>query len=334
MIADFCDQHDKIYIVEENDSYIEDFVRGLGKKCFGKDIFPYTGEMTPDVIRRSVLQQDMESIELNEDLVVNRPPTFCSGCPHRGFFYELGKKRKKIIVAGDIGCYSLAVGEPYNLMDWLICMGAAFSSGHGAQSIIDLNPDDKRRLVSIMGDSTFFHTGINSLINTVYNKGKTINVILDNRITGMTGQQDNPGSGYKLQGEENTPMDIEAIVRAIGIDNVRKINPNDLALVKETINWALELDAPSVIITDWPCVLKKKYKSEDLDHYVDAWKTKDKVLQDKCVGCKACLRSGCPSLIFDPEKKKTSIDEVTCVGCNVCLQICPYDAIVKDDKYV
>jgi indolepyruvate ferredoxin oxidoreductase alpha subunit len=334
MIADFCDQHDKIYIVEENDPYIEDFVRGLGKDCFGKDIFPYTGEMTPDVIRRAVLQQDMELIEPNEDLIVNRPPTFCSGCPHRGFFYELGKKRKKIIVAGDIGCYSLAVGEPYNLMDWLICMGAAFSSGHGAQSIIDLNPDDNRHLVAIMGDSTFFHTGINSLINTVYNKGKTINVILDNRITGMTGQQDNPGSGYKLQGEENTPMDIEAIVKAIGINNVRKINPNDLSLVKETINWALELDAPSVIITDWPCVLKKKYKSEDIEHYANAWKTKDKVLQDKCIGCKACLRSGCPSLIFDPEKKKTSIDEVTCVGCNVCLQICPYDAIVKDEKYV
>jgi indolepyruvate ferredoxin oxidoreductase alpha subunit len=219
-------------------------------------------------------------------------------------------------------------------MDWLICMGAAFSSGHGAQSIIDLNPDDNRHLVAIMGDSTFFHTGINSLINTVYNKGKTINVILDNRITGMTGQQDNPGSGYKLQGEENTPMDIEAIVKAIGINNVRKINPNDLSLVKETINWALELDAPSVIITDWPCVLKKKYKSEDIEHYANAWKTKDKVLQDKCIGCKACLRSGCPSLIFDPEKKKTSIDKVTCVGCNVCLQICPYDAIVKDEKYV
>ena len=333
MVSDFCDQHDKIYIVEENDPYIEDFLKILGKKCYGKDIFPYTGEMTPDVIRRAVLQQDMELIVPNQDLVVNRPPTFCSGCPHRGFFYELGKKRKKIIVAGDIGCYSLAVGEPYNLMDWLICMGAAFSSGHGAQSVINLNQNDDRRLVSIMGDSTFFHTGINSLINTIYNNGKTINVILDNRITGMTGQQDNPGSGYKLQGEENTPMDIEAIVKAIGIKHVRRINPNDLELVKQTINWALDLDAASVIITDWPCVLKKKYKSEDLEHYTNAWKTKDKVLQDKCVGCKACLRSGCPSLIFDPEKKKTSIDEVTCVGCDVCLQICPYDAIVKDEKY-
>lgn len=334
MISDFCDKHDKVYIIEENDPYIEDFVRALGKECYGKDIFPYTGEMTPDVIRRVVLEQEMDIIKPREDLIVNRPPTFCSGCPHRGFFYELGKKRKKIIVAGDIGCYSLAVGEPYNLMDWLICMGAAFSSGHGAQSVIDMNPNDDRRLVSIMGDSTFFHTGINSLINTVYNKGKTINVILDNRITGMTGQQDNPGSGYKLQGEENEPMDIEKIVRAIGINHVRKINPNDLKLVKDTINWALELEEASVIITDWPCVLKKTYKSEDVELYPKAWQTKDMVLQDKCVGCKACLRSGCPSLVFDKENKKMHIDEATCVGCDVCLQICPYDAIVKDEKYV
>ncbi len=334
LISKFCDDHEKVYIIEENDPYIEEFVKNMGKKCFGKDIFPYTGEMTPDVIKRAVLHENMDILQPNMDLVVNRPPTFCSGCPHRGFFYELGKKRKKIIVAGDIGCYSLAVGEPYNLMDWLICMGAAFSSGHGAQSVIDRNPNDDRRLVSIMGDSTFFHTGINSLINTVYNNGKTINVILDNRITGMTGQQDNPGSGYKLQGEENTPLDIEAIVKAIGIKHVRKINPNDLKIVKETINWALELNEASVIITDWPCVLKKKYKNEDIEQYTNAWKTKDKVLEDKCVGCKACLRSGCPSLVFNPETKKMSIDETTCVGCDVCLQICPYDAIVKDEKYV
>lgn len=334
LIEDFCDQHEKVYIIEENDPYIEDYVRSLGKDCFGKDIFPYTGEMTPDVIRKAVLEQDMDVIEPREDLIVNRPPTFCSGCPHRGFFYELGKKRKKIIVAGDIGCYSLAVGEPYNLMDWLICMGAAFSSGHGAQTVIDRNPDDNRRLVSIMGDSTFFHTGINSLINTVYNKGKTINVILDNRITGMTGQQDNPGSGFKLQNEENEPMDIEKIVKAIGIKHIRKVNPNDLKLVKDTINWALDLDEASVIITDWPCVLKKQYKEEDAELYPKAWQTKDMVLEDKCVGCKACLRSGCPSLVFDAANKKMHIDESTCVGCDVCLQICPYDAIVKDENYV
>lgn len=333
LIADFCDNHEPVYIIEENDPYIEEFSKTLGKKCIGKELFPYTGEMTPDVIRRCVLNQEFESVELNTDLFVGRPPTFCSGCPHRGFFYELGKKRKQIVVTGDIGCYSLAVGEPYNLMDSLICMGASLSMGHGVQRMLDQDPNNKKRVVAILGDSTFFHTGINSLINTIYNGGNTINVILDNRTTGMTGQQDNPGSGFKLQGDTTTILDIEAMCKAIGIKHIRRINPNDLALVKSTINWALELKEASVIITDWPCVLKKKYQEEDYGLYKDMWKTKDVVIQDLCIGCKACLRSGCPSLIFDAVNKKTRIDPDTCVGCDVCLQICPQNAIVKEGSY-
>ncbi len=333
LIKDFCDKHDKVYIIEENDPYIEEFARLESKNIIGKDLFPYTGEMTPDVIKRCILGQVIEGIETNTELFVGRPPTFCSGCPHRGFFYELGKKRKKIIVAGDIGCYSLAVGEPYDMMDWLICMGAAYSTAHGAQRITNLKSDDNRRLVAVMGDSTFFHTGINSLLNTVYNGGNTINIILDNRTTGMTGQQDNPGSGFKLQDDSAAIGDIAAICKALGIKHIRKVNPNDLALVKETINWALELEETSVIITDWPCVLKKKYKDEDLDFYKDMWKTKDIVIEDKCTGCKACLRCGCPSLIFNADTKKTSIDANTCVGCDVCLQICPFDAIVKEGEH-
>lgn len=333
LISDFCDKYETIYIIEENDPYIEEFAKTLGKEVIGKDLFPYTGEMTPDVIKKHILGSKLESIDLNDELFVPRPPTFCTGCPHRGFFYELGKKRKQIVVAGDIGCYSLAVGEPYNMMDWIICMGASFSSAHGAQRIFDMNENENRRLVSIMGDSTFFHTGMNSLLNTVYNNGNTINIILDNRITGMTGQQDNPGSGKSLQKEVTEIIDIEKIVRALGIKHVRRVNPNDLKSNKETINWALELDEPSVIITDWPCKLKKSYNEEDFERYENMWKTKDKVITDLCTGCKACLRSGCSSLIFDPETKKTSINPNTCVGCDVCLQICPFDAIVKDEKY-
>lgn len=334
LISDFCDKYEKVYIIEENDPYIEEFAKTLGKSVIGKELFPYSGEMTPDVIRRAALSENYNGADLNEELFVGRPPTFCTGCPHRGFFYELGKKRKKIIVAGDIGCYSLAVGEPYDMMDSLICMGSSFSSGHGMQKIMEMKEDDDRRIVTVMGDSTFFHTGINSLINTVYNKGNTINVILDNRITGMTGQQDNPGTGLNLAQETSSIMDIEAIVRAIGISNIRRVNPNDLKETKEAINWALELQETSVIITDWPCKLKKRYNEEDYEKYDKMWQTKDMVLQDKCVGCKACLRSGCASLVFDPDKKKVSIDPNTCVGCDVCLQICPYDAIVKDGKYV
>jgi indolepyruvate ferredoxin oxidoreductase alpha subunit len=333
MITSFCDQYEKVYVIEENDPYIEEFAKTYCKNVIGKELFPYYGEMTPDVIKRSILKENVEGIEVNEDLFVGRPPTFCSGCPHRGFFYELGKKRKKIIVAGDIGCYSLAVGEPYNMMEWLICMGAAYSTAHGAQRITNLKEDDDRRLVAVMGDSTFFHTGINSLLNTVYNGGKTINVILDNRITGMTGQQDNPGSGFKLQDDSAAIGDIEAICLALGIKHVRKIDPNNLQQVKETINWALELDDTSVIITNWPCVLKKKYKEEDFDTYKDMWQTKDMVIEEKCTGCKACLRSGCPSLVFNKETNKTTIDRNTCVGCDVCAQICPFDAIVKEGAH-
>jgi indolepyruvate ferredoxin oxidoreductase alpha subunit len=332
MISTFCNTHDKIYIIEENDPYIEEFAQTLGYDVIGKELFPYTGEMTPDVIKRCVLSQEVEGVDITPELLVPRPPTFCSGCPHRGFFYELGKKRKKIIVAGDIGCYSLSVGEPYKMMEWLICMGAAYSTAHGAQRMMDLKDDDDRRLVAVMGDSTFFHTGINSLLNTIYNGGNTINVILDNRITGMTGQQDNPGSGFTLHGEDTAIGDIEAIVKALGVKHVKTINPNDLQETKDTINWALGLEETSVIITNWPCVLKKHYKEEDFETYKDMWKTRDIVIEDKCTGCKACLRSGCPSLIFDPDKKKTRIDPFTCVGCDVCAQICPYDAIVKEES--
>ena len=255
-----------------------------------------------------LLNVNVDGVESNPELFVGRPPTFCSGCPHRGFFYELGKKRKKIIVAGDIGCYTLAVGEPYNMMDWLICMGASISTAHGAQRITDLKEDDDRRLVAVMGDSTFFHTGINSLLNTVYNGGNTINVILDNRITGMTGQQDNPGSGYTLQTDSAAIGNIEEICRALGVKHIRKVNPNELDKVKETINWAMDLTETSVIITDWPCVLKKKYKDEDFNMYKEMWQTKDYVIEDKCTGCKVCLKSGCPSLVFDP---KTTKDQST-----------------------
>jgi indolepyruvate ferredoxin oxidoreductase alpha subunit len=333
LIKSFCENHDIVYIIEENDPYIEEFSRQFAHNIYGKDVFPYTGEMTPDIIKRSVLGYESDGVVFDSEKVVPRPPTLCSGCPHRGFFYELSKKRNQIIVAGDIGCYSLSVGEPYKIMDWLICMGAAFSTAHGAQRVMDLKGDDNRRLVAVMGDSTFFHTGINSLINTVYNGGNTINIILDNRITGMTGQQDNPGSGFKLQGEKTNIGNIEDICKAIGIKNIRKINPNNLQEVKDTLNWALQLEEASVIITNWPCVLKKKYRDEDLEVYKNLWTTKDIVLEDKCTGCKACLRSGCTSLVFDSDKKKVSIDPNTCVGCDVCLQICPFDAIVKDDNH-
>ncbi len=329
-ITEFCTKVEKVYIIEENDPYIEEQVKILGFNCFGKDVFPAYGEMLPEVIRQSVFGETMPTLNYDEKEVVARPPVLCAGCPHRGFFVQLGK-RKNVMVSGDIGCYSLAFAEPYNAMDQNICMGASISVGHGAQKVFDLVNENKMKVVSVLGDSTFFHTGINSLINVAYNKSNTVNVILDNRITGMTGHQENPGSGYTLQGEKTEELNIEAIVRALGFKNVVIINPNDLTAVKNALDWAISLDEPSVIITRWPCALKK-FSPEDKEEFKNLFTDKYSVDAEKCIGCKACIRTGCPAISFDNEAKKSTIDYNACVGCSVCSQVCPVKAIGKVEK--
>lgn len=326
-IKEFCSKVDKIYILEENDPYIEEYVKMLGFECSGKDVFPAFGEMLPDVIRKSLYGETLPTLNYDEKEVVGRPPTLCAGCPHRGLFYQLGR-RKNVMVSGDIGCYTLAFSEPYNAMDTTICMGASISIGHGAQKIFNMVEDNKMRVVSVLGDSTFFHTGINSLIDVAYNKSNTVNIILDNRITGMTGHQENPGSGYTLQGDKTNGLSIEAIVKVLGFKNVVVINPNDLNAVKNALDWALSLDEPSVIITRWPCALKK-FSPEDKDEFQGAFTEKFAVDHDKCIGCKSCIRTGCPAISFDKESKKSTIDYNTCVGCTVCSQVCPTKAIGK-----
>lgn len=326
-IKEFCSKVHKVYVIEENDPYIEEQVRILGFNCFGKNLFTYTGEMTPDVIRKTIYGQCCESIEFDNSKVVSRPPTLCAGCPHRGFFLEL-KKRKNVVVSGDIGCYGLGHADPYNVGDWCICMGASLSMGHGAQQVFNMKKNSNTRVVSMLGDSTFFHTGINSLLDVVYNRSNTVNVILDNRITGMTGHQDNPGTGYTLQGKETTEVNIEALVRACGIKNVVIIDPNNLMAVKNALDWALGLDEPSVIITRWPCVLKK-LSSEDKEEFKDVFRNKCSVNINKCIGCRACIRTGCPAIFFNKLNKKSSINPDSCVGCEVCSQVCPVKAIRK-----
>ena len=328
MIRDFCSKVEKIYILEENDPYIEDFVKQLGFDCIGKELFPYTGEMTPDVIRACVTGTPNKTIEFDRSKLIGRAPTFCAGCPHRGLFYRLGK-RKDIMISGDIGCYTLAAGKPYTAMDSTVCMGASISIGHGAQKAFTAQGIN-RRVVTVLGDSTFFHTGINSLINTVYNKSNTVNIILDNRITGMTGHQNNPGTGYTAKEEETTIIKIEDLVRAIGVKHVYVINPNNLQEVDDTLDNCLALDEPSVIITRWPCVLKK-FSKEDKAEFLDLYNTKNKVDHEKCVGCKLCLKAGCPAMSYDGETKKVSINRAQCVGCDVCTQVCPKDAILKEE---
>ncbi|HWQ31010.1 MAG TPA: indolepyruvate ferredoxin oxidoreductase subunit alpha, partial [Negativicutes bacterium] len=326
-LKEFCSKVEKVYIIEENDPYIEEAVRILGFECYGKNLFPAYGEMTPDVIRMAVFGETNPTIEYDENKIVSRPPTLCAGCPHRGFFYELGK-RKNVMVAGDIGCYTLGFAEPYNAMDFNICMGASISTGHGAQQVLNMKENNGMRVVSVIGDSTFFHTGVNSLLDVTYNRSNTVTVIMDNRITGMTGHQENPGTGYTLQGKETVEVNIEALVRACGIKNILTINPNDLAAVKHALDWALSLDEPSVIITRWPCVLKKLSK-QDKEEFNNVFASKCQVNTDKCVGCKLCLKTGCPAISFDKENKKAVISKDSCVGCKVCLQVCPTKAIGK-----
>lgn len=330
LMKEFASKVDKIYVIEENDSIIESKLKMLGIKCHGKDTFPFHNELTPDVIRKAVYGKCNKTIEYDENKIVSRPPSFCAGCPHRGFFYEIGK-RKDAVISGDIGCYSLGFSEPYNAMDFSLCMGASFSMGHGAQQVFNMKKDHSKRVVSVLGDSTFFHTGINSLIDVAYNKGNSINVILDNRITGMTGHQQNPGTGYTLQGEKTEAINIEALVKACGIKNVRVINPNNLKEVKQTLDWAFDLDEASVIITRWPCVLKKLSR-EDKKEFKDVFKEKCIVDKEKCIGCKKCTHTGCPALSFNKAEKKASIDPVPCVGCEVCKQVCPVGAIEKEVK--
>lgn len=329
-IKEFASKVETIYIVEENDKFIEDHVKSLGIDCIGKDVLPAYGEMTSDVIRKSIFKDTFKYEDVEQELVIPRPPTFCAGCPHRGLFYELGK-RKDIVVAGDIGCYTLGYSDPYNAMDFVVCMGASLSSAHGCQKVLNMVEDNKKRVVGVLGDSTFFHTGINSLVDVIYNKGNSISIILDNRITGMTGHQQNPGSGFTLQGEDTVSIDIETVVRALGAKNVRVINPNKLDEVKDALDWAIGLDEASVIITRWPCALKR-FSKADIDEFGQVFSDKCKVDEEKCIGCKKCTKTGCPAISVDKETKKASIDRNQCLGCEICLQVCPKDAIVKEEK--
>ena len=329
LLAKFYEEVDEVYVIEENDPYMENWVKANGYTCKGKDTFPPYGEMTPDVIRKAVYGEELPVIDYNKQLLVPRPPTLCAGCPHRGFFYELGRL-KNVAISGDIGCYTLGFAPPYNAMDTCLCMGGAFSVAHGMQLAFDESGQDVRA-IGVLGDSTFFHTGINSLMEIAYNGSKAISVILDNRITGMTGHQENPGSGKVLGGEPAPIMNIAEICKSLGFKHIWEIDPNDLAVVKETFAKALALNEPSVIITVWPCPLKRMDKAE-LELYGNPFGSKCVVKEEVCIGCKLCIRCGCPALSMNRKKNVAEIDYPQCVGCEVCAQICPKGAIVKEGK--
>jgi indolepyruvate ferredoxin oxidoreductase alpha subunit len=323
-IKEFASQVETLYVIEELEPYIEEQVKAAGIQCIGKEVIPRVGELNPDIIAKGILGEERKLIQYDKKKVIGRPPTLCAGCPHRGFFYTLSKK-KNIMVTGDIGCYTLGSAEPLSAMETCICMGSSISAGHGAQKVFQFHGVDKR-VVGVIGDSTFFHSGITGLMDIVYNQGNTVTVILDNRITGMTGHQENPGTGYTLQGDSTYAVNIPMLCEAIGIKkkNIYCINPLDLDACNKAIDQALKSTEASVIITQWPCVLKRLSIEDKKQFHIE--RSQCKVDEEKCKACKVCTKTGCPAISFDIKAK---IDENMCVGCDVCLQACPFNAIVK-----
>ncbi len=320
-IRAFAEKVDELYIIEETDPIIEDEVRLAGIKCHGKDLLPNHGELLPDVLREKLLGKALPKADFNRGKIVPRPPMLCAGCPHRGFFYELGKI-KNTMVSSDIGCYTLTWGEPFHTGDSGICMGSSLSLGHGFQQAMDKKGGDTK-VVSVLGDSTFLHTGVQSLMDAVYNNSSTVNVILDNRITAMTGHQENPSTGFTAQGDAAVEVDIPALCRALGVKNIVTIDPNDLSAVKNALKEALARhgEGPSVIITRWPCALKK-FSQADKAEFPNLFRDKYYVDEEKCIGCKMCLKVGCPAITFNAGTKKAKIGG-DCLGCSVCVRLPP-----------
>ncbi len=314
LIKDFAKKVKTLYVIEELDGFIEEFVKSIGIDVIGKDHFTLLGEYSQNSIKRVVLHEETESLSAKEN-VPARPPVMCAGCPHRGTFYVLSKLG--LTVSGDIGCYTLGAVAPLKSIDTTICMGASVSAAHGM--VKARGKEFSKQLVSVIGDSTFIHSGITGLIDVVYNKGNNTIIILDNSITGMTGHQDNPTTGLTIRKEPTKQVDLEALCHAVGVDRVRIEDPFDLAGFEKAVKEELEADEPSVIIAQRPCALLKKVKYTG--HCV--------VDSDKCRGCRKCMKLGCPAIIF--ENGKAHIDETQCNGCGLCPGVCPFGAIEKEE---
>ena len=311
MIRDFAVQCDQVYVVEELDPFIEEYCKTIGIEVKGKELFTLLGEYTPEMIRAGILGQPLQVAE--KEAIPNRPPVMCPGCPHRGVFYVLNKM--KTTVSGDIGCYTLGAMAPLAAIDVCICMGASISGMHGMQKA--RGKEFAHNAVAIIGDSTFTHSGITGLIDIVYNKGNSTVVILDNDITGMTGHQQNPATGYTLKGEPTVRVDFELLAKSIGVNSIRVVDPFDIVQVETVLKEEMAKDEPSVVIARRPCALLKQV----------SYGAPCSIDQDKCTGCKMCMKIGCPAITF--ENKKAKIDSSQCIGCSLCTNICKFGAITK-----
>lgn len=312
LIANFIATHEQVYVIEEGEPFLEEQIAAMGLKVIGKQLFPSRGELSAQVIREKMLGLAPEQFFAAADVPV-RPPVLCPGCPHRGVYYVLNKIGA--IVTGDIGCYSLAVMPPLTAMETCICMGASIGNALGLAKMLP-----EKKVVATIGDSTFIHSGITGLIDVVYNKGVLTVVILDNGITGMTGHQHHPGTGYTIKGEKTAALDLVAMVRACGIQHVAVVNAYDLGEVEAALRSATTCGQPAVVITRQPCVLiDKKGRKIPLS-----------IQTDVCRRCRACLRLGCPAL--ESTGDQVRIDASLCNGCGVCRQICPFAAIKGGDE--
>ena len=310
LILDFAAKVQRLVVVEELDPIIENHCRRLGLEVTGKDVLPIEGEFSQNLIAKKLGQAVPEGRKLDE-AIPGRPPVMCAGCPHRGLFYTLAKN--KCTVLGDIGCYTLGAVAPLSAMEMTLCMGASISATHGFNKA--LGAEGERRTVAVIGDSTFMHSGMTGLANIAYNQSNSTVVILDNSITGMTGHQQNPTTGYDIKGDPAGKIDLEALCRAMGFSRVVVVDPYDLADCDRVVKEELAAAEPSVIISRRPCALLKYVKRNP----------PLKVEKDKCVGCKSCMRLGCPAISI--RDGKAVIDTTLCVGCGVCQQMCKFDAL-------
>ncbi len=313
-VAAFAEQVDQLWVVEELEPFLEERIRAAGIKVHGgKAQLTNIGELTPSMIQQAVTGQPV--IETREPAPVPvRPPALCPGCPHRGVFHALRNQRK--VVTGDIGCYTLGASPPLSAMDTTICMGASIPSGAGLEKA---HPEMAKDIVSVIGDSTFLHSGITGLVDAIYNQATTTVIILDNSITAMTGHQQHAATGFNLRGEPTKKVDLEALCRAVGVERVRTVDPGNLEAITRAIKEETVVRELSVIIAQRPCALIVRQTEPRL-----------KVLAERCTGCRMCMRLGCPAISF--ADKKSSIDPALCVGCGLCAQVCKFEAIVPVEE--
>jgi indolepyruvate ferredoxin oxidoreductase alpha subunit len=333
LIRDFAAAVDELFIIEELDPFLETHIKAMGITCHGKDLIPNIGELNTAIVRNAIEPGAAKELFAPIELPP-RPPNMCAGCPHRGIFFNLS--RMKVFVSGDIGCYTLGFLPPLSAMDSCVCMGASVPIAHGMAKA--LGEEAHNKIVSVIGDSTFVHSGITGLINTVYNNSASTLIILDNRITAMTGQQPNPASGSTIRGEPAHALDLEALCRAIGVKHVYVVNPHDVVETRKVLKEAVELSEPSVVIARAPCVLLPEMKLRRPVSYFTN--------QTHCVGCMSCIRLGCPAISWTAfeegeaerrgykksQKGVSKIDENICNDCGQCASLCKFNAITRKEE--